>query len=135
MLNIVGRKTIWFTLSGILVGLAIAAIAVYGFHQSAEFLGGSLWEFKIPANESTLADVQNFFTNTLKIEGATVTYDTTNQSFLARFNIIDEATHEQYLKQAQNQWPSFTELSFSSIGPSVGASLKNNAMIAIGLVL
>lgn len=135
MLNIVGRKKIWFSLSGILVGLAIAAIAIYGFRQSAEFLGGSLWEFKIPGSPPALADVQNFFANDLKADGATVTYDTTNQAFLARFNIIDEATHEQYLKQAESKWPSFTELSFSSIGPSVGASLKKNAMIAIGLVL
>ncbi len=135
MLNIVGRKKIWFTLSGILVGLALLAIAFYGFKQSAEFLGGSLWEFKIPANQPSLSDVQDFFANDLTINGAEITLDTTNQSFIARFNIVDEATHERYLGMLQNKWPSFTELSFSSIGPTVGASLKKNALIAIGLVL
>jgi len=135
MLNIVGRKKIWFTLSGVLVGLALLAIAVYGFKQSAEFLGGSLWEFKIPASQPSLSDMQDFFANDLKINGAEITLDTTNQSFIARFNIVDEAAHERYLGMLQSKWPSFTELSFSSIGPTVGASLKKNALIAIGLVL
>lgn len=135
MLNIIGHKKIWFTLSGILVGLAIIAIVAFGFRQSAEFLGGSLWEFKVPSNQPSLADVQNFFANTLKIDGANITYDSTNQSFLARFNTVDEATHQKYLNEAQTAWPSFTELSFSSIGPSVGAGLRQNALIAIGLVL
>ena len=117
------------------VGLALVAIAVFGFRQSAEFLGGSLWEFKVPANQPSLATMQDFFANTLKVDSAMITFDSTNNSFLARFNIVDEATHQKYLSAAQGAWPSFTELSFSSIGPSVGAGLKKNALIAIGLVL
>ncbi|MGC9968895.1 MAG: protein translocase subunit SecF [Minisyncoccia bacterium] len=135
MYNIVGRKKIWFALSGVLIGLAILAIAFFGFKQSAEFLGGSLWGFKIPTNQPSLTDVQNFFANDLKADGAAITLDTANRSFLARFDIIDEATHERFLSEAKKLWPSFTELNFSSIGPSVGAGLKKNAMIAIGLVL
>lgn len=135
MLNIVGRKKIWFILSGVLMGLAVLAMLFYGFKQSAEFLGGSLWEFKIPTNQPSLSDLQNFFANNLKIDGAEIAIDSTNQSFLARFNIVDEPTHKKFLGEAQSKWPSFSELSFSSIGPSVGASLKKNALIAIGLVL
>lgn len=135
MLNIVGRKKIWFTLSGIAIGIAILAIAVYGFRESAEFRGGSLWEFKIPVNQPALADVQSFFANDLKVPGAEITLDTTNGSFLARFDITDEVTHQKYIGATESKWPSFQELSFASIGPTVGASLKQNAMIAIGLVL
>lgn len=135
MFNIVGRKKIWFAISGVLVGVALLAIAFFGFKQSAEFLGGSLWEFQIPSSQPALSGVQDFFANNLKIDGAVITLDTTNNSFLASFNTVDEAAHQKFLSMAQNEWPSFTELSFSSIGPSVGASLKKNAMIAIGLVL
>jgi len=135
MINIVGRKGIWFTLSGILVGIAVLAIIFFGFQQSPEFLGGSQWQFSVAGTQPSLADVQNFFANTLKIPDATISYDTTNQSFLATFNTIDEATHQQFLTEAQNQWPSFTELGFSSIGPTVGASLKKDAIIAMILVI
>jgi preprotein translocase subunit SecF len=135
MLNIVGRKKIWFALSGVAIGLAILAIMLFGFKQSAEFLGGSLWEFKITANRPALSEVQNFLGVGQKISDAKVTVNTTNQSFLARFDAIDEATHQKVLAAAKIKWASFNELSFSSIGPSVGASLRRNALIAIGLVL
>ena len=135
MLNIVGHRKIWFALSAILVGLAIAAMVTYSFQESAEFKGGSLWEFKIPLNQPTLLDVQDTFTNKLHVADAQITYDATNQEFLARFDTVDETTHQQYLKILASNWPSFQELNFESISPSIGAGLKNNAIIAIILVL
>src|SRR5258708_21481015 len=135
MLNIVGRKKIWFTLSGIVLIVAIGAIATYGFKQSAEFLGGSMWEFKVPVGQPTLADVQNFFANDLQTTGVAVTFDPTSNAFLARFNSVSEPVHQQLLAAAKAKWSSFQELSFASIGPTVGASLKQNAVIAMGLVL
>jgi preprotein translocase subunit SecF len=135
MLNIVGHKKIWFIVSGLLVGIAIIAIVSFSFKESPEFLGGSQWEFSIPANQASLTDVQTFFANNLKVDDAQISYDSTNQSFLASFNTIDEATHQQYLTLAKTQWPSLTELSFSSIGPSVGANLKKNAIIGMILVI
>ncbi len=135
MLNIVGKKGIWFTISGILIAASIFAIALYGFQQSPEFLGGSLWAFKIEGNTPSLQTVQDFFANNMKIQGAQVTMNTSDQSFLARFNAVSENTHKQYLNLTQNEWPSFSELSFSSIGPSVGAGLRKNAMVAIVLVI
>ncbi|HEX4104164.1 MAG TPA: protein translocase subunit SecF [Candidatus Paceibacterota bacterium] len=135
MLNIVGRKKIWFTISGILVAVAVLAMILYGFKQSPEFAGGSQWEFNVAGNQPTLTQVQTFFANNLQVQGAEVTYDSTNQSFLASFNTIDEATHQQYLTLAKDQWPGFNELSFSSIGPSVGAALEKDSIIAIILVI
>ncbi len=135
MYNIVGRKALWFTISGIFVGLAVLAIFFYGFKESAEFKGGSLWEFSIPGNQPSLASVQGFFADKLKTSGATISLDTTNGAFLATFDTIDEPTHAAWLSLAKNQWPSFTELSFSSIGPSIGADLKKNAIIGMILVI
>src|SRR6185437_3024513 len=97
MLNIVGHKKIWFTFSGILVGIALLAIIFYGFKESPEFRGGSLWEFTVAGNQPTLAEVQTFFGNTLHLPDAQVTYDTTNNSFLASFDTITESSHQQYL--------------------------------------
>jgi preprotein translocase subunit SecF len=135
MLNIVGHKKIWFALSTILVGLAVAAMVVFGFKESAEFKGGSLWDFKVPVNTPTLIDVQNVFANNLHISDAQISYDASNQEFLARFDTIDETTHQQYITLLKNTWPSFQELNFESISPSVGAGLRTNAIIAIILVL
>jgi preprotein translocase subunit SecF len=134
-MNIVGHKKIWFALSAILVGLSILAIVTYGFKESAEFKGGTLWEFKVPLNQPSLTTVQNEFSNVLHIQNAAISYDSAHQEFLATFGITDETTHQQYLKILASTWPSFQELNFESISPSIGAGLLYNAIVAIILVL
>lgn len=135
MLNIVGHRKIWFTVSGILVGAALVAMAVFGFKLSAEFKGGTLWEFSLPGTNASLGDVQQFFTSNLHIANADISMDNGNESFMARFDTIGEATHQTDIAALEAQWPSFNELSFQSIGPSVGAALEKNVVIAILLVL
>ena len=135
MLNIVGNKKIWFTISSILVGAALLSVIFFGFKQSAEFKGGTLWEFAVPSSNASLADVQGFISNNLGVSNAQVSTNGANQSFLARFDTVDEATHQKYLSLMKTQWPTFQELSFASIGPSVGASLRRNALIALALVI
>lgn len=135
MLNIVGHKKIWFALSAILVGIAIAAIVGYGFQESAEFKGGTLWQFTVPVNQPSLTDVQNVFANTLHIPGATINYDSQSNEFFATFETIDEATHQQDKTILENTWPSFQELNFKFISPSVVPALKDDAILAIILVI
>jgi preprotein translocase subunit SecF len=135
MLNIVGHKKIWFTFSGILILLAICAMVFYGFKQSAEFQGGTLWEFSAAADNPSLSDVQNIFAKDLNISGADVTLDSSSQTFIVRFDSIDEATHQRIESEIKDQLPSFSELSFESVGPSVGASLRQKSIIALFLVI
>ncbi len=135
MLNIIGHKKIWFTISIILVGIAAVAIAAFGFQQSAELKGGTLWEFKVPGQALSAADVQTFFQNNLHVTDAQVTVDNGNQSFLVVFGSVSEQTHQQYISELAAQWPSFQELSFQSISSSVGTNLRNASIIGIILVL
>ncbi len=134
MLNIVSNRKIWFVISGVLVGAAIIAMAVFGFKQSAEFKGGTLWEFSLPAANASLGDVQQFFSSELRITNANISTNGPD-SFMARFDAIDEATHQADVAALKTKWPSFAESSFQSIGPSVGAALRQNVVIAIVLVL
>jgi preprotein translocase subunit SecF len=135
MLNIVGHRKIWFIISAILVGASLLSVAILGFKQSAEFKGGTLWQFSLAGSGATQADVQSFLSSDLHVSGVSVSYDTTNDSYLARFDSIDEATHQQDVAAVKAKWASFNELGFQSIGPSVGAALRRNALIAIPFVL
>ena len=137
MLNIVGHRKIWFTVSGIVVGVALVSMAIFGFKQSAEFKGGTLWEFSLPAANASLSDVQQFFSSNLHIANADISFNngTGGDSFMARFDSIDEPAHQADIAALKTQWPSFAEMSFQSIGPSIGAALRKNVLIAIALVL
>jgi preprotein translocase subunit SecF len=135
MLNIVGHRKIWFTISIVLVGIAVLAIATFGFQESAELKGGTLWEFQVSGQNVSVSDVQNEFTNVLHIPDAEVNADNGDASYLVRFDSITEATHQEYITALTQVWPSFHELSFDSISPSVGTNVRNDSIIAIILVL
>lgn len=135
MLNITGHRRIWFTISAILVGASIVATAVFHFRESAEFKGGTLWEFSAVADNPSLSDMQGFFLSTLKLNDAAVSYDAQHQIFLAQFDSVDEAAHQTDLSALKTKWPSIQELSFQSTSPSVGAALLNNSLIALVLVI
>jgi preprotein translocase subunit SecF len=134
MLNIVGKRKIYFIVSGALVGAAVLAMLVFGFKQGIDFAGGTLWQFRAGQNIDSVS-VENIFKNNLGISDARVNYDLTNGTFLARLGVLSEPDHQKFLGILKSKLPAFEELSFQSIGPSVGAELKHNAFIAIALVL
>ncbi len=135
MLNIIGKRKIYLTISGILVGAAFVAIGMFGFHRGIDFQGGTLWQFKAPGTSLDAGGMENVLKTTLGITDARVTYDATNGSFLARLPALDEPGHQKLVAGMKGLSPSFEELSFQSIGPSVGADLEKNSLIALLLVL
>jgi preprotein translocase subunit SecF len=133
MLNVIGKRKIYLTVSAILVLAAIVCIGVLKFEEGIDFRGGTLWEFKI--QNSNISDVQSFFTNQLGIADARINQGNTSDDYLARIAPENEDVHKAMLQKLTTKYPSFQELSFSSIGPSVGAQLRKNSLIAIALVL
>ncbi|HTS99858.1 MAG TPA: protein translocase subunit SecF [Streptosporangiaceae bacterium] len=44
--DFVGRQKLWYTISGLILVISIAALAFRGLHYSVEFTGGNLFQFK-----------------------------------------------------------------------------------------
>ena len=53
MLNIIGHRKIFLTISAILVIGSIVAIGVFRFNEGIDFKGGTLWSFKVDGNPDT----------------------------------------------------------------------------------
>ncbi len=138
--NIVGNKNIFLFISGALVLAAVVAIFLFGFQLAVDFRGGTLWQFEIqPASATstipTLGDVQKFFAENLKISDAVVSSDLAAKTFLVRLPVVEEPDHQKYVSIFKSAFPGFSELSFQSIGPSVGKDLRTKSIWAIVLVL
>lgn len=135
MLNVdvIGKRKIYLSISGILVGAAILAIAIFGFKQGIDFTGGTLWQFKAP--NVAIEEVSKAFSENLKVSDARLTFDQSSGIFFARLKDMSEADHQNYIKIFSEKYSGFEEMTFSSIGPSVGADLREKSVLALILVL
>lgn len=136
--NVIGRKNIFLAISAIVVGLALVAIAIFGLREGIDFKGGTLWKFKAHSSRGEAPSSQfvtDFFIKTLGVTDARVTYDFANDEFLARLPTLKEAEHQAFSLKLKSENPDFAELSYQSIGPTVGAELKGKSYVAIVLVL
>ncbi len=123
------------TVSALLVGAAILAVGVYGFKEGIDFKGGSLWQFKVSAEHSDAAVLQNFIGGIISASDVRVSADRASGVLSARLPEMNEADHQKLLAAGKAKFPEFEEQSFSSIGPSVGAALRSNAILALFMVL
>ena len=135
MLNIIGHKKIYLAVSTIIVVASVLSILTFGFKPGVDFGGGAMWQFRILQSEPATAEVEEFIKTETGVNTVIVNRDEANGIFFARFPEIGEPEHKAALAAAKEKFPLFEELSFQSIGPSVGEELRSNAMIAVVLVI
>lgn len=133
-MDIVNKRKIFLAFSGFFVGISVLAIFVFGLKEGIDFKGGTLWQFRF-SEEYKISDLENIIRNEIGISDFVLTYDSSNKNFLLKTKEISEESHEDFFQKFRIVSPSFEELSFSSIGPSVGKELRRKSMIAIVLVL
>lgn len=135
MINVIGHKNLFLTISAIFIVAAIACIAVFGFHPGVDFTGGTLWQVRIPEQSVAVTDLQQVLEERLQVSEPRINFDPGNDSFILRLPELSESDHQRFLGELRKDFPSLEELSFQSIGPSVSGQLRRNAIIAMVLVL
>jgi preprotein translocase SecF subunit len=118
-------------LSGILMVIAVGLLVVKGPRLSIEFTGGTLMELSLPEGKTRddLAMALRTFESNLE-ESASVTATTTDTVFVRTPSLTNEQ-HLALLGHLQTQIGEIKELQFTTIGPTVGNSLKQRAIIAL----
>jgi preprotein translocase subunit SecF len=123
-MNIIGKKYIFLTISGILVLASLTAIVFLGWRPGADFTGGTLWQIQGAAKE----DLAELMPEAVIIPQA-------GGGFLIRAKEISEPEHQILLQNLKSRFPDLIEERFESIGPTIGRELKNKAVTAFVLVL
>ena len=134
MLNIIGNKNTFIGISAVAVAIVLAAIVLFGFHEGIDFRGGTLWSISIRDAGVSAAELEQAFRDELGVVDVRVAQEAAG-GFLVKLPALDEAQHRDYGEKLAIRFPEMEERSFQSIGPSVGAELRTNAMIAMVLVL
>jgi preprotein translocase subunit SecF len=131
---IVNHRKLFFIISSLLVIGSIVSMFVFGLHFGIDFTGGSLLEVTFPAGRPTLSDANarlaplNLGDYSLRPSG--------ENNYVLRSRELTPVEKTQVESALSGGHPeTIQEDQFDSVGPTVGASLKQKSFYAIGAVI
>ena len=124
-------------LSALLSAIALVALLYPGPRLSIEFMGGTLMDVQIAAEHTKeeFTESLNTFEGTEPLGALSLfaAEHPTGPSFLLRLRLLTNEEHLALLRHLEQDFGTVKELKFTTIGPSVSATLKKKAFIALSL--
>lgn len=135
-IKIIEKGKIWMAISGIAVLLSLVAIPVFGVNYGLDFTGGAMMELKFTGETAQSSD--SLQAGLLAVEesiggdfGNPQIVETDQGTFLIRMKDISEEEHNAILAKLSENQDSIEELRFTTVGPTIGSTLKQKAGIAL----
>lgn len=133
-MNIVGRRKIFYAISGSMIAVSILAMALWQFRLGIDFAGGTLWEIGFPGSASiSHSDIEAALKDA-GIDSASI-QDADERTFVIRFREINETAHQNLISLFMEKWPSTNERRFETVGPTIGKTLRQKAVTSVLAVL
>jgi preprotein translocase subunit SecF len=127
---IVKYKKIFIGISVFLVVLSLSALFVFGLNVGIDFKGGALTEVVYKTVRPEQIDLNKKLEN-LNL-GSVLLQPTGDLGYILKTRDLNDSEHALLLKTLGGD--TLTEVSFNSIGPSVGMELTRKAIVAIILI-
>ena len=132
MLNVVDKKTIWFTLSGLLVLVSLGLLAASGLKLGLDFKGGSIAEIRFAAPPPEAGALQKVV-DEMQL-GAAPVQPTNSGTFVIRTRELSPEQHQELLKKFSDSLGELREERYESIGPTISAEVTRRAFYQLILV-
>ncbi len=136
-LSIIPKRKIWFGISFLLVGLSVVFLIIWGLNFGIDFTGGSSLSVKFSRQSPEVGEVKKELAD-LDL-GSLVVQPAQGNELMLRFANTSEETHQTVLKELKKfdkeEYGNMKEMSFNSVGPSIGQTLKRKSFYATVLVI
>src|SRR5690606_23136279 len=129
--DFIGRKRIWFVLSGLLVLIGVVAFATRGFNLGIDFEGGVVWE--VPAGDATVAEVRDRVAP-FGLAGSTIQELESDEGRTIRVEaepVDPETSDEITATLAELTGSRSDDIVLTAVGPSWGAEVSEKALRAL----
>jgi preprotein translocase subunit SecF len=132
MLDLVGKRNLWFLLSAMFLVPGLISLAFSGLQLGIDFTGGTNWDiqFQQPVNTDEVSSIlaKNGF-------GDNVVQLAQDNTIVMRMGELKEGSTEKKAIEADltDRFGEFKELSIVSVGPSAGRAIRNRAVLAVVL--
>lgn len=127
-MNIAIHRTVYFWITGIILAAAIGAILFFGLPLDIDFTGGSLMQINYQNGRPALSDIQKEIA--IVPLGAVSVRALGTNAVSIRTRTMTPAEHSAVLTEL-SQNASTTELSYTSVGPTLGSQFASKALWAI----
>lgn len=132
MLDLVGKRKLWYLISAILLIPGLISLAINGLNLGIDFTGGSSWELQFPAPADTeevravLAE-HSYGDAVVQVSDETVV--------LIRMKELPEGseTKANMFADLEAEFGDITELGLQTVGPSAGRDIRNRSIMAVAL--
>ena len=130
MLNIIGRKNIYFLISLLVIIPGLISLLLWGLRPSIDFTGGSKLTFlsKKPITQQQVNEVKNVFSNE-KVE--IVTLNKKDTRIIIQTKPLTEKQDTKILIELKKKSEDLKQEEFETIGPTIGKETTYNAIKTI----
>ncbi len=126
-------RLIYFIFSGILIAASAAAIVAYGLKPGIDFTGGSILEVRYtqerPSNQEVRGKLSGVDLGSFDVQQAG------EKGVILRMKYVNEDIHNEILQKLGKSEGKIEEVSFESIGPTIGKELRGKTNIVVLLSL
>ena len=137
--EVIGRRRLWFTISGVIILIAIASIAIRGFTFGIDFQGGTKVSF--PRGDATVAQVGQVFRNTIGHDAESVVIVGSGGSATVQIRSetlsndqtakLRDSLFSAFQPKGPDGKPSKQAISDSAVSSTWGGQITKKALIAL----
>ncbi|KAA0084424.1 protein translocase subunit SecF [Mycolicibacterium sp. P9-64] len=141
--DVVGKRKLWFGISGLIVLIVLASILIRGFTFGIDFEGGTKVSF--PRGDATTQQVEDVFSQTLGKapesvvvvgNGATATFQIRAETLSnADTEKLRDALFDKFQPKGEDGKPSKQVISDSAVSETWGGQITKKALIALVVFL
>jgi preprotein translocase subunit SecF len=130
MINIIGKRYWFFSISGLLILISIISLATVGLKPGIEFSSGSILTVKFVEP----VDYNDFKQEIASLGyGSAIIQHTGTGDYLIRTKELTDAEKSQLEAALTARFGTLSEAQFSSVSPQVASETVNNAIIAVAV--
>ncbi len=127
MPDIIGKRKFYFIFSGAITLIGIIFFFIFGLNWGIDFKGGTLWELKFPVAVDNTAIRE--FLPTLNLGEVSVRDSEGNK--MLQFRSLESGEHDLTLANLKQKFGNVEEISYETIGPTIGKEIKGKAYLTI----
>jgi preprotein translocase subunit SecF len=136
MLNILGKRYLFFVISLLMILPGLVILAINGLPLSIDFRGGSIVEIEMVKDKAPTSDKIINLYNSLGITDSQVQISQTQTGviFVIRSSTLDQEKYSRVIANLQNEFdPNLVKRRFDTVSPAISQSVTNRAAIAVGI--